>query len=405
MLRTLFICSSLSRRGAGIFEVQKSLANSLVEQALATVEVVGVTDDLFFQDGEQWRTGQLFGFPSVGPTKLALSPQLMKHLSGRRADVIHLQALWLATSIYTMRWKAKMRKPSLITPNGMLEPWALRNSRMKKKIAWILFEGKNLRLADCIQANTLKELEDIRRLGLTGPVCVIPNGVDIPKISDVSETRQRGNECTRILYLGRIHEKKGLAHLVDGLALWKRRNPKEKSRVQLIIAGRDQDSHIAELIDCAEQGGLCVGFADVIDLEQHLDQLDVIFIGPTYGDDKRKLFSHCDIFALPSLSEGQPMAILEALAHGIPTMLTRACNFNDAFELADAIEIQPNAESIQYGINSFLEMSSTDKKSMGEKGRKLVQESYTWGSVARQIAGVYQWLSEGGPKPDEVICD
>lgn len=384
--------------------MQKSLARSLTAQSLATVDVAGISDEYFHLDRHEWDLVSPKDFPCVGPSRLAFSPQLSKYLHESDADIIHLQALWLLTSLYTSRWKAKMKKPSLITPNGMLEPWALRNSAIRKRIAWILFEGKNLHSANCLQANTIKELQDFRALGLMNPVCVIPNGVDLPLRMAPGKSMAHDG-FLRILSLGRIHKKKGIDHLLRGISLWKTENLRSSYSVQLVIAGRDDGKYLEKLIELADELKLNVGYSTAEDLYTPLDHFDVLIIGPTYGDQKNILFDCSDVFALPSLSEGQPMAALDGLAHGKPLMITAGCNLNEAVDCGAAVQIDANFISISLAIKKLYEMSSRDREAMGQRGRELVEKKFTWESVSYQMFEVYSWLCGGGQVPISVVLD
>jgi glycosyltransferase involved in cell wall biosynthesis len=110
-------------------------------------------------------------------------------------------------------------------PRGMLDPWALNNSRFKKKLAALVFENSHLRCAACLHALCQSEAKSIRAYGLTNPICVVPNGIDLPWVVEGSELRVESSALQRfaagrkiLLYLGRIHPKKGLANL---LKAWK----------------------------------------------------------------------------------------------------------------------------------------------------------------------------------------
>jgi poly(glycerol-phosphate) alpha-glucosyltransferase len=95
-------------------------------------------------------------------------------------DICHLQTLWMYPSVALLNWHKKFKKPYLVTPNGMLEPWALANSGWKKRLAGFFYEKRMLTSAACLQANTLKEADDFRAYGLRNRIEIIPNGVDLP---------------------------------------------------------------------------------------------------------------------------------------------------------------------------------------------------------------------------------
>ena len=332
---------------------------------------------------------------------------MAKKLSGEdfRADVGHLHFLWMYTSIAASKWSRVHDAPLLITPNGMLERWALNNSKVKKKIAYALFERKNLKSAACIQANTVKEVEDLRLLGLANSLCVIPNGVEIPPDSFFSEQQgapRDDKEVVRLVFLGRIHPKKGLLHLISGLDLWKRRERRNGIELQLVIAGFSEVNHLEELEKLAS--ALNSSYKHVEEDSWGVDSsaYEVLFHGPVYREEKARLLNTADLFVLPSLSEGQPMAILDAMAHRLPVMMTRECNLDDVFDKAGGIEIKPNAKSISEGIQTFVEMSIDDRAKIGDWGLSLVRANYSWESIAKQLEEVYFWMAGNGPRPDSL---
>ena len=126
------------------------------------------------------------------------------------------------------------------------------------------------------------------------------------------------------------------------------------------------------------------------------------FIGPVYSDEKHSLFASAEAFLLPSTSEGLPMAVLEAMAHGTPVMVTEQCNLPDVAPAGAGICVQTDIQSIAAGIVSITEMSESELKSMSHNARQLVRRSYTWDVAAAQMADVYQWLLGGGPRPASV---
>jgi poly(glycerol-phosphate) alpha-glucosyltransferase len=269
----------------------------------------------------------------------------------------------------------------------MLEPWALQNSGRKKQLAAWLFENRNLRSASCLHALCAAEAANFREYGLGNPVAVIPNGVDLEEFSAVPpyeaiETEHphlKGKK--RMLFLSRIHPKKGLPHL---LTAWKRL-AREFGDWTLLIAGNDQLGHEQEMRSLAIDLGL--GNA-------------VIFMGPLYGDAKKRAVAGSDAFVLPSFSEGFSMAVLEAAASGLPVVLTPQCNFPELATAGGAILVQPEVPSCENGLRQMLSLSDAQRERMGLCGRELIQESYTWPDIAARMAAVYAWLLGRGPMPD-----
>jgi poly(glycerol-phosphate) alpha-glucosyltransferase len=132
-------------------------------------------------------------------------------------------------------------------------------------------------------------------------------------------------------------------------------------------------------------------------------QSSVIFFGPAFGDDKKSLLRNADAFILPSFSEGLPMSVLEAWSYKLPVVMTPECNLPEGFAAEAAIRIETGTESIFQGLNSLFSMSASDLQAMGARGRSLVEERFTWKTVAAQMREVYDWMLGGGNVPSSVI--
>lgn len=392
-MKALFLTPSLSRNLGGIFEIERSLALELHRRGVE-IDAAGLEDVHWHQDRSTWAPLEPQAYSVRGPRGFGYSPDLARHVMESGADVLHLHALWMYPSLLARRWGTRRNRPYLVTPNGMLEPWALANSRWKKRIAASIYEKGMLAGATCLQANTQKELEDFRAYGLRNPVAIIPNGVDLP--ADIPVVADRQGRRT-LLFLGRLHPKKGLP---EALRAW-RQAGRAIEDWQLLIAGWDQGGHELELKGICDDLGIRHQSvpADQWIAGQGKQDAEVVFAGPAFGDDKAGLFALADAFILPSLSEGLPMAVLEAWSYGLPVMMTPECNLPNGFDMGAAILIETHADSISRAL-SCLREDSGDLKAMGQKGRQLVRECYTWSEVARQLHAVYQWMTGESSAPD-----
>jgi poly(glycerol-phosphate) alpha-glucosyltransferase len=270
----------------------------------------------------------------------------------------------------------------------MVEPWALKNSRWKKWVVWRLFERAHLSEAACLHALCEAERGDIRALGLTNPIAVIPNGVDLPpdlqsQPADPAPAEWRGRKV--MLFLSRVHPKKGLVQLVRA---WAALHRKADGWV-LAIAGPPQGGHDVEIQRLVDE--LALGDT-------------VRQVGPQYGEDKNAWLRRACAFVLPSFSEGMPVAVLEALAYGLPVLLTPHCNLPEAVAAGAAFAVALRPDDIAEGLQQVLGMSDSERKAMGARGRSLVERKYTWPRIALQMAEVYKWVLGGGPAPETVEC-
>ena len=368
--------ASISRAAGGIYEIERRLSQELARHSDVSIGVFGTRDEFTDDDLPQWAPLQPQAFATKGPRAFGYAPGLLPALEDWRADLAHLHSLWMHPSVVVRQWAARGNRPTVITANGMLEPSALNHSRWKKRAALLLFERGSLRRAGCIQVNTPAEAASVRALGLSNPIAIIPNGVDpAGEGAAVSPPWTKGRKV--LLFLGRIHPKKGLVPLVQA---WSQRRGGDDWI--LAIAGWNQGEHEQELKTLA--GG----------------RTDVVFLGPQFGPDKDLTYRACDAFILPSFSEGLPMAVLEAWAYRKPVLMTPGCNLSEGFAAGAAMRIEPEATNIAAGLGDLFALAESERRSMGERGGRLVAERFSWPRVAEEMRAVYHWLLDGAGRPD-----
>jgi poly(glycerol-phosphate) alpha-glucosyltransferase len=334
----------------------------------------------------------------------------MNVLESSAPDIIHSHGIWTYCSIACHLYASRRKIPYIISPHGMLDPWALNNSYWKKKIAYYLYERSHLQDAQCVRALCFSEKESFRKVGLKQPICIIPNGVDLPIEEKHEGSLNQGKKGIKtLLFLGRIHPKKGLPNALRAFAklINDRRSKSSSLGWQFVIAGWEEGGHEEDLKKlCEELGLLWSDFRhSSIDPDAHNLTLgsDVHFHGPAYGKAKDTLFRDASAFILSSYSEGVPMSVLEAMAYEIPVVMTPECNLPKAFAINAALKVETDVESIVCGMNTLFSMKDADLMSMGARGRRLVEENFSWKKMATQMAAVYNWVLGGGEMPD-CVC-
>lgn len=387
--------TGISRSAGGLYYAVSSLCKALDLHGVQ-MSVYGRADSHVEADLPAWDPVPVMPYKATGP--LGSSLGLRRLLLKANVDLVHQHGLWLDDQWASLHWHGKTGKPVVVSPHGMLDPWALRNSAWKKKLVGRLFANESLAKASCIHALCDSEADSIRKHGLRNPIAVIPNGVDLPEIG-VGKKKGRGRK--HLLFLGRIHPKKGLVGLLSG---WVEAQQASKAvgEWQLLISGWDDRGHLKELKQAADEVGL--KWADISEKRglsslgepggdgflPGFEDCPVLFLGPVFGRDKDCLMRNVDGFVLPSFSEGLPVAVLEAWSYALPVMMTAFCNIPEGFSAGAAMKVDPDAESIARGLGQWVAMEPSELVEMGSLGRALVEKKFTWEKIARDMKAIYE---------------
>ena len=383
------LTAAVSRNAGGVFPASCELAKALEYTTAIKLKIFGIHDDYTQADQAAWQGLPVCAERVVGPRRFGYAPTLTDRLSSGGVDLVHAHGIWMYPSVASLRWARRERRPYIVSPHGMLDSWALSRSRWRKRVAGALFENHHLRGAACLHALTRAEARSVRRYGLRNPVCVIPNGVRIPALPvspHPSWEEVVGPQAPVLLYLGRLHPKKGLTAL---LLAWAQLRVEAAARSwKLVIAGGDEGGY----------GDWLHRLCEVLRIEG-----TVVFAGPQYGDAKAANFARASALVLPSQSEGLPMTVLEAWASGVPVLMTPECNLPEGFEAGAAIPIAaPGPIEIRNALERLLRTPAARLRAMGERGRELARQNFSWDSVAHEMKLVYEWILGRGEKPASV---
>ena len=207
---------------------------------------------------------------------------------------------------------------------------------------------------------------------------MLPNGIDVERFADLPDREAlhrrfplaRGKKV--VLFLGRLHPKKGLPLLVAALARVATTHPD----VLLMIAGPDEAGHRAEV--------------EALVARERL-QGCVIFTGPVGHDDKRLLLGGADVFVLASHQEGDSVAVKEALAAGLPVIITRACHFPQVAREPAGLVIDASVDAVQGAIEQLCDDSALRAR-LSVNARSLIEREYRWDQLGARLVRQYEEL-------------
>jgi len=248
-MKIIHCIASIDKSTGGPARSSTHLINAL--QSIEELEEVDLfslkTEDPIYKEPSIKEKGKYYFFSY---SSFRYSKELKLHLAKIKANILHGHGIW-EIPVHQMAYFARKNHiPYIISVRGMLEPWSMQQSKLKKKIALLLYQQKDLSSANCLHATAQSELENIRKLGYTNPVAVIPNGVDIDKFP-LKEYEQQTNRT--ILFLSRIHKKKGIEILIEA---WCRLSNSIRSTWKVEIVGNGSSDYIDSLRNLIASKGL-----------------------------------------------------------------------------------------------------------------------------------------------------
>ncbi|MEM8598284.1 MAG: glycosyltransferase [Bacteroidota bacterium] len=307
--------------------------------------------------------------------------EVTEALLERAPAVLHDHGIWLPTNHLVSRLAQRTATPRVLSTRGMLTPWALQHKQGKKKVAWALYQHRDLEAVTLFHATSEAEAEGIRNLGFRQPIAVVPNGVDVPAEARGAAHQPNGAK-RRALFLSRLHSGKGLPDLFRA---WAEVQP---AGWELVVAGPDAEGHRAELERLIPSLGL---------------EDDVQFLGPVEDEAKWAVYRSADFFVLPTHSENFGTVVAEALASAVPVLTTRGAPWQDLETHACGWWVDIGPDGVAAGLREAVACSDDERAAMGQRGRALVERDYSWTHVAEEMTAVYAWLLGLGSRPACVV--
>ncbi len=375
-LRIGLLTASASRLGGGVFEAVAAQA-ALIRSAGGDALVFALDDAFAAADAHRFAPGTIRHLRVSGPRGVGFAPRLIDRLLAADLDCLHLHGIWMYPSRAAERWAARTGRPYVISPHGMLAPLITSRGRTKKFAARLAYERRGWRRAAALHALADAEAADITRE--TGRRAIVipnaappndraPGGCDGP-----GDAVPPTMPPPHLVSIGRVHPKKNHAALLAAWAKLLPALPPHLSDARLTIAGWGDRAHVADFGRALAAAGP-----------------GVEFVGGVHGEAKARLLTSARFVILPSLSEGLPMAILEAWGAGVPTVMSAACNLDAGFAAGAAIDSGVDVGSIATAIAQALALSETEWRAMASAAQGLAQGPFAPATIADSWVAAYR---------------
>jgi glycosyltransferase involved in cell wall biosynthesis len=377
-LRVLFVTTAIDRSGAGLFEAVNGLATRLISpNPGAALTVVSVSStELTQEQRAAWNGVEIVAERAssrIGGIRAIY--RSLARLSSNNYDLIHAHGLWDGAAVASAAWAKRNKKPFVLSPHGMLEPWAFEHKMYKKAVPWLLWEKRAITAATVIEVKSRKEARGVASRGFCNPLAVIPIGVDSPPLP---RARGEAGPVRTCVYVSRIHPVKGLENLIRA---WAAVRPRGWS---LAIAGPDGGAYQRTL----EQQVVASNLTE-----------QVRFVGPVFGDSKWSLLQSAELFVLPSFSENFGVAVVEALSQEVPVITTTATPWDELVSRKCGWQVEPNSAGIQRALSQAVSLPPDQLRQMGKAGRRYVDDCFRWEFIAAETLSLYAWACCGGAAP------
>lgn len=354
------LTASASRLGGGVYEAVVKHA-AMIRSLGGEASIFALEDAHSAEDAANFAPSALSSHAVIGPRQIGYAPSLVPALLAANLDYLHLHGIWMYPSRAGTVWARRTGRPYFVSPHGMLDPWITARGRWKKALARLGYERASWQAARALHALTQAEAGDIAAESGRRDVLVIPNAA--PELAPPPAAPR----APVVVFIGRVHPKKNCLALIAG---WERAVLPAGARLVLAGWGDPQD---------------------VADLEAAVaaSSREVSFVGPVYGAAKAALLDQARFIALPSLSEGLPMAILESWSAGGPTLISRHCHLDEGFAAGAAIDCGESPAAIARALEQALGLGDHAWLAMTRAAQGLAAGTFGAEKIAARWAQAY----------------
>lgn len=371
---------NLSPLGGGIPEAVRLYLSALRPDDVGKIIVHAVTSSLEQVDSAGWRDCKLDPNRHFGTARYFFSPSMLISLFRARPDIVHVHGLWQFQCAAVYLWSLVTGRPYVVSPHGMLDPWIRARSTTLKGVVSKLYQDRFLRRAAGFHLLTDKEKSDVAEFLNGQPASVIRNMAEVPKPDGAKpgwwQSAFEGKNL--YLFLGRIHEKKGCMELIDA---WEKMSLEDA-----------EFKESSQLVFCGWNDGLKGFESRCASLKSTLG--NVLFAGPQYGEEKTRSFAAAKYFILPSKSEGLPMAVLEAWAAGVPSIMSADCNLDIGFERGAAFRTGFKADEIYESLLAAKLTTAQQWSDASANAIQLMADEFSADSIRNGMLSLYESASE-----------
>lgn len=293
-------------------------------------------------------------------------------------DIYHAQGIWQYPTYAIADVAKEKKRPYLITPRGMLYPQDIaKSSTFFKKLSLKIRLLNDLNKAACVHVTCKDEMNYCRQLGVTSPIAIIPNPVEIkPYPFDKTD------DIFRLGYLGRLSPRKNVEGLIYAFA--ELGNEAKEAELLIIGGGDEKYEHFLK------------------NEVKRLQLQNVRFAGFLSGKEKDKAIASCSVLAMPSEFENLGNVILEGLVRGIPCIATTGFPWEELNTHHCGWWVEYNQSAITNAVKQAVNTTPDILKEMGDKGKELMIKNYSIESVAYKMKSLYSWILGEEKKPNFV---
>lgn len=363
-MRIINLVDSLHPTNRGIWQAAIATAPTLKNKYGVAIEIWFPVSDI----GTTYNLEELAGARPVELT--STSKALLKKLGKERRlnkidDIIISHGCWR----YPTRWGAALKKEGfswIATPHGMLEPWSLSQKAVQKNVYFSLLEGPLMKKADVVRAVSKPEEDNIKRWFTR--TSHLPNSIE-----PLEYYPNKNQGPITFLFLGRLHAKKGVVPLAEA---WMDSRLSKEEGFKLIIAGPNEGEK-EKLIQVLSKSKVSNPFE---------------LSNAIYGRSKKKLLEAAHFFVLPSHSEGFASSVIEAMSFGAIPIITKGCNFPEAFEENLGIKTSPHQEAIKEALETAASLSKEEERRRSYECWHYVNKNFSHERLAAAQMELYRRL-------------